>query len=81
MVNLTVSLGSVTVPDVEGDLQSAAVQALSAAGLSPTVGLQQACINPGHVISQEPAVGTQVRVGATVRITVDTANPRTCIIK
>ena len=81
VVNLTISLGSVTVPDVEGDTQNAAVQALSAAGLSPTVGLQQACIDPGHVISQEPAAGTHVRVGATVRITVDTANPRTCNIK
>ena len=78
---IALPLGSVTVPDVEGDLQSAAVQALSAAGLSPAVGLQQACINPAHVISQEPAAGTHVRVGATVRITVDTANPRTCIIK
>jgi PASTA domain len=80
-VNLTVSLGSVTVPDVEDDTQTAAVQALSAAGLIPTVGLQQACINPGHVISQEPAAGTHVRVGATTRITVDTGNPRTCINK
>ena len=80
-VNLTVSLGSVTVPDVQGDTQNAAVQALSAAGLIPTVALQQACINPGHVISQQPAAGTNVRPGATTRITVDTANPRTCIIK
>ena len=78
MVNLTVSLGSVTVPDVEGDLQNAAVQALSAVGLSPTVALQQACINPGHVISQQPLAGTHVRVGATIRITVDSANPRLC---
>jgi hypothetical protein len=80
-VNLTVSRGSVTVPDVEGETQNAAVQALSAAGLIPTVALQQACINPGHVISQQPAAGTHVPVGATTRITVDTANPRTCIIK
>ena len=80
-VDLTVSLESVTVPDVEGDTQNAAVQALSAAGLIPALTLQQACINPGHVISQEPAAGTQVRPGATTRITVDTANPRTCIIK
>jgi hypothetical protein len=80
-VNLTVSLGSVTVPDVEDDTQNAAVQALSAAGLIPTVALQQACINPGHVISQDPAAGTHVRVGASTRITVDTGNPRTCIDK
>ena len=80
-VDLTVSLGSVTVPDVEDDTQNAAVQALSAAGLIPTVAMQQACINPGHVISQEPAAGTHVRVGATTRITVDSANPRTCIDK
>jgi beta-lactam-binding protein with PASTA domain len=74
-VDLTVSLGSVTVPDVEDDTQSAAVQTLSAAGLIPTVAPQQACIYPGHVISQEPAAGTQVRVGATTWITVDGANP------
>ena len=80
-VNLTVSLGSVTVPDVEGETQNAAVQALSAAGLTPAVALQQACINPGHVISQQPAAGTHVAVGATARITVDTANPRTCNTK
>jgi hypothetical protein len=80
-VNLTLSLGSVTVPDVEDDTQIAAVQALSTAGLTPTVALQQACIYPGHVVSQEPAAGTQVPVGATARITVDTANPRTCITK
>jgi PASTA domain-containing protein len=80
-VDLTVSLGSITVPDVEDDTQNAAVQALSAAGLIPTVALQQACIYPGHVIGQEPAAGTQVRVGASARITVDSANPRTCIVK
>jgi PASTA domain len=80
-VNLTVSLGSVTVPEVEGDTQNAAPQALSGAGLVPTVALQQACINPGHVISQQPAAGTHVRVGAPVRVTVDTGNPRTCIDK
>ena len=77
-VDLTVSLGSVTVPDVEGDTQSAAVGALSAAGLIPTVALQEACINPGRVITQEPAAGTDVRVGATVHIIVDSANPRLC---
>jgi hypothetical protein len=77
-VNLTVSLGSVTVPDLEGETQSAAVQALSAAGLVPTAALQQACIEPGHVIGQEPAAGSHVRVGATIRITVDSANPRLC---
>jgi hypothetical protein len=80
-VNLTFSLGSVTVPDVDGATQNAAVQALSAAGLIPAVALQQACINPGRVISQQPAAGTHVPAGATTRITVDTATPRTCNTK
>jgi PASTA domain-containing protein len=46
-VDLTVSLGSVTVPDVEDDTQTAAVQALSGAGLTPTVALQQGVHQPG----------------------------------
>ena len=54
---------------------------LSAARLIPAVALQQACINPGRVISQQPAAGTHVPAGATTRITVDTATPRTCNTK
>jgi serine/threonine-protein kinase len=81
VVDLIVSLGSVTVPDVEGDTQDDAVRALSAAGLSPALDRQKACIEPGHVIGEEPGAGTHVRVGGTVRIVVDSASPQECIPK
>jgi hypothetical protein len=74
-VNLTVSLGAATVPDVTGLTQSPAVAQIHAAGL--TVGAiahPNTCIDPGIVQTQHPAPGTTVAPGSAVNITIPTCN-------
>ncbi len=77
-VAIVVSSGAkqATVPDVVGLSQSAAVNAISAAGFQ--VNVSQAVstnTNIGKVISQNPAALTKADVGSTVTITVGIAPP------
>ena len=71
-VQLTVSLGQVTVPDVLGDRWAAAVQAISEAGLTAvTLKPINNCVDPrtlGTVQSQNPAGGAQAAPGSHVDI-------------
>ena len=77
-VAIVVSSGpkQATVPDVVGLTQSAAVNAISAAGFQ--VNVSQAvstATNIGKVIGQSPAALTKADVGSTVTITVGIASP------
>ena len=73
-VNLVVSNGScVSVPNVVGQSQSAAVSAISGAGLVANTTTDTTCPNgatSGNVDSQNPAANTQVSNGSTVTISV-----------
>jgi hypothetical protein len=70
----------VTVPSVDGSNLSAAVKAISAAGLVAVVNKQKDCISPGEVISQYPDSGTLAAPGSNVSITFDTGTKSTCPI-
>jgi hypothetical protein len=68
-VQLTVSLGHATVPDVIGDRPAAAVQAIKNAGLTAhTLPPISNCADPGTVQYQDPAGGAQVPPGSQVDI-------------
>jgi beta-lactam-binding protein with PASTA domain len=71
-VNLTVSLGpaNVAVPDVVGQAQGAARTAITGAGLLVgTINLQNDNTVPaGAIISQSPAAGTLVGLGAVINL-------------
>ncbi len=73
-VNLVVSNGScVSVPNVVGQSQSAAVSAISGAGLVANTTTDTTCANgatSGSVDMQNPAPNTQVSNGSTVTISV-----------
>ena len=77
-VDLTISLGAVTVPDLEGDTAGQAISELAAVGLVTRIEHTAQCIDPGQVIDQRPSAGTSVAPGSTVTITIDsgTSNPR-----
>ena len=70
-VDLTISLGAVTVPDLEGDTIAQAVRELTALGLVAHIEHTAQCTDPGHVIGQRPGAGTTVAPGSTVTITID----------
>jgi hypothetical protein len=80
-VNLTVSTGSVSVPNVLSLPESTATDSISAAGLVPRVSFSQACIDPGTVLTQAPLAGSQVAPSSTVNITVDSGTRTTCVLK
>jgi beta-lactam-binding protein with PASTA domain len=70
-VDLVISKGKplVTVPDVTGQSQSAAEDALRQADLKPQVVQDPTCFDPsGGVCRQDPAGGQQVASGSTVTI-------------
>ncbi|MGZ4664215.1 MAG: Stk1 family PASTA domain-containing Ser/Thr kinase [Frankiaceae bacterium] len=69
-VTLTYVASLVTVPDVVGLSQSAAEGQLASKGFSVNVQQRQATSNPGVVLSQSPAGGTQQQRGSTVTIVV-----------
>jgi len=72
-VNLFVSLGSATVPEVRDRSQESATSRITGAGLTVgTVSQVTNCAAPGYVQSQSPAGGTRVRPGSAVNITVAT---------
>ena len=70
-VDLTISRGEVTVPDLEGDTTAQAVRELTAAGLAASIEHTGQCTDPGHVIGQRPGAGATVAPGSTVTITID----------
>lgn len=70
-VDLTISLGAVTVPDLVGDTTAQAISALTAAGLATRIEHTAQCLDPGHVIDQTPGAGTSVAPGSTATITID----------
>ena len=70
-VDLTISLGSVTVPDLEGDTTAQATGALTAVGLVAHIEHTAQCLDPGQVIDQTPSAGTSVAPGTTVTFTID----------
>ena len=73
-VNLVVSLGPVTmvtVPNVIGSTQTAALNTLTSAGLNGTVTYANSVTVPsGTVISQTPLAGTSVATGSAVALVV-----------
>ncbi len=74
-VNITVSNGLVTVPDVVGSSEAQARSALSNVGLSVSATSQESSETPGTVLAQSPNAGSQASRGDTVTITVATAAP------
>jgi eukaryotic-like serine/threonine-protein kinase len=72
---IVVSLGkgttTVTVPDVVGQSQTAAVDALKAAGLGATTAQAfSSSVTKGYVIAQDPAAGAKVEQGGKVGLLV-----------
>jgi serine/threonine-protein kinase len=61
------------VPDVVGDTEAAAKNAIQGAGLLVEVTQERSNQSPGDVLSQSPASGTVVTLGSTVEIIVDKA--------
>jgi serine/threonine-protein kinase len=77
-VTLVVSRGAqpVEVPDLVGSSQAAAERALEAVGLlSGATERESTETEPGIVLEQDPAAGTEVAPGSTVGIVVATAPP------
>jgi len=77
-VDLTISLGAVTVPDLTGDTAAQAVSELTAAGLAARIVHRAQCVDPGLVIDQTPSAGTSVAPGSTVTITIDSGTLHAC---
>src|SRR5262249_19146924 len=77
-VDLTVSLGAAVVPDVTGAPLIEARHSLSVAGLTAGVSYTKACIEPGHVLTQDPSPQTVVAPGSTVRVMVDSGTRLSC---
>jgi serine/threonine-protein kinase len=65
-VNLTLSTGSVTVPQVTGLSAKAAGETLIASGLVPNPLSHPGCTSPNVVLSQGPSAHTGVAPGSTV---------------
>ena len=80
-VDLTISLGAVTVPDLEGDTIAQAARELTALGLVAHIEHTAQCTDPGHVIGQRPAPGTIVAPGTAVTITIDDGAPGNTICR
>ena len=70
-VDLTISLGAVTVPALVGDTTAQAISELRAVGLFVRIEYRAQCLDPGRVIDQTPSAGASVAPGSTVTITVD----------
>jgi PASTA domain len=80
-VDLTISLGAVTVPDLEGDTIAQAARELTAVGLVAHIEHTAQCTDPGHVIGQRPSAGTTVAPGTAVTITIDDGAPGNTICR
>ncbi|MDO4888526.1 MAG: Stk1 family PASTA domain-containing Ser/Thr kinase [Actinomycetaceae bacterium] len=73
-VDVAVSSGKVTVPDVVGYSESDATSTLESRGFSVSVATSESTEPAGTVISQDPGGSTSARSGATVTITVSSGN-------
>jgi hypothetical protein len=72
-VQLTVSAGYATVPDVLGDQVAKAESAITSAGLTPKVTSSVSnCVHPGIVRGQNPGGGTKVVPGSLVDLAITT---------
>jgi len=72
-VQITVSLGQATVPNVLSYDQASAEQTIENAGLTvDTPGHVNNCIDPGTVQTQHPSAGDHVPLGSTMHIDVST---------
>ncbi len=69
-VNITVSNGMVSIPDVVGDSEAQANATLQNAGFNVQSIDQSSSEPPGTVLAQSPSGGTKVQKGAQVTITV-----------
>lgn len=75
-VNIAVSNGQVSIPDVVGQSRAQATSTLQNAGFQVQVVEQQdGSVSPGTVLAQAPVGGNKGRKGSTVTITVATAPP------
>jgi eukaryotic-like serine/threonine-protein kinase len=74
-VKLFVSTGNVQVPDVKGQTQDQATQALGKVKLIAVVTQQVSTETPGTVLAQSPAATSLVRQGSQVTIQVAVAAP------
>lgn len=74
-VDITVSNGLVSVPNVVGSTEAQARSALSNAGLDVSVTSQADSSAAGTVLAQSPSGGAQASRGDTVTITVSTGPP------
>lgn len=75
-VNIAVSNGQVSVPDVVGKSRAQAASTLQQAGFQVQVLEQEdGSVSPGTVLAQAPIGGNKARKGSTVTITVATAPP------
>src|SRR5262249_37069447 len=77
-VDLTISLGAVTVPDLAGDTAAQAVSELTAVGLAAHIEHRAQCVDPGLVVDQAPSAGTSVAPGSTVTITIASGTLHAC---
>jgi hypothetical protein len=77
-VDLTISLGAVTVPDLKGDTATQAISELTAVGLATHIEHRAQCADPGLVIDQTPSAGTSVAPGSTVTITIASGTLHSC---
>jgi serine/threonine-protein kinase len=77
-VTITVSKGQqgISVPKLTGLKRSAAEQQLSSAGLQADVTEKESAQAPGTVLAQDPAEGTLLHKGDTVKLTVAKARPQ-----
>jgi serine/threonine-protein kinase len=77
-VTITVSRGqqAIPAPKLTGLSESAAKQQLSAAGLQADVTRQESAAAPHTVLAQDPAPGTPLHKGDTVKLTVAKARPK-----
>jgi beta-lactam-binding protein with PASTA domain len=79
VVKLSVSSGAkpVVVPQVVGQSQGSAVNALTAAGLKPALNNVGSAKPAGTVVAQKPAAGKEVDKGSKVTLNVSTGTPST----
>lgn len=78
-VKLTVSSGQkpVVVPEVVGQTQGSAVNALTGAGLKPVLHNVGSSKPAGTVVAQKPAAGKEIDKGSKVTLNVSTGTPST----
>ncbi|HMF97418.1 MAG TPA: PASTA domain-containing protein, partial [Vicinamibacterales bacterium] len=80
-VDLVVSTGAVSVPNVVGLTQSAASAAITNASLTvgPVTSTSSTTVASGLVISHNPTAGTQVTAGSAVALVVSSGPPRVAV--